>query len=165
MLALAFLTILVFVSGCASSAPMTPDYRAQLIYQLKEALAEDRRNAFDPGVSPVTVGDFMLQADKARQVIDTLEEGGHPSDAALRDALFVPPKSLSTDQRGQLIAEIKGARRLDRRGQKDWTRDPINQQDFRVQEIKATRAIRKLEFDQPISWAEIEQAKEVPWDP
>jgi hypothetical protein len=167
MCILAVLVILmVLCAACSSSQSTdTEEYRGQLIYQLEEARDADKRAAFDPNVGPVTVGDFMIQAERAQAAADTIRQGGDLSRSDLHEALFVPPKSLSDEQRSQLIGELEMARRLDRRGQADWTRDPLNQQDFRVQELKATRAIRKLRAGQPISWIEISTAKEIPWDP
>jgi len=52
--------------------------------------------------------------------------------------LFVPHKTLSTAQRVRLIDELKYARYLDDRGWWDWTRDPVIEQDFAVQEKEPT---------------------------
>lgn len=104
----------------------------------------------------------MLRADHAQDVIDSLEHGVHVSQAEVRDALFVPPKSLSETQRAELVQELEQAKWRDNRGWWDWTRDPVIAQNFSVQEKKADRVIKELETDQPVSWYDIQEAMHVP---
>lgn len=94
--------------------------------------------------------------------MDNLEHGQYVSQSQIDAATFVPPKSLSSAQKAQLIQELKDASNLDDRGWWDWTRDPVIAQDFSVQKKKASRAIRDLETDQQISWSEIDEGLTVP---
>ena len=72
-----------------------------------------------------------------------LEHGQYVSQSQIDAALFVPPKSLSAEQRADLIGELENARNQDEQGWWDWTRDPVIAQDFAVQEKKANRAIKR----------------------
>jgi hypothetical protein len=51
------------------------------------------------------------------------------------------------------------------RGWWDWTWDPVIAQNFQVQERKANRVIKDLETNQPVSWADIDEAMHVPYYP
>ena len=148
---------------CATTESNIPSQDpTQLIQQLRAAKELDLSNAHDLSVGPVAAGDFMLRADRADDVIGNLEHGVHVSRAEVRDALFVPPKSLSETQRAELVRELEQARWRDNRGWWDWTRDPVIAQNFSVQEKKADRVIRELETDQPVSWHDIQEAMQVP---
>jgi len=133
--------------------------------RLQTAREIDLRNAKDPEVGPAASGDYSLRADQAGQVMDALEHGQYVSQSQIDAATFVPPKSLSSAQKAQLIQELKDASNLDDRGWWDWTRDPVIAQDFSVQKKKANRAIRDLETDQQISWSEIDEGLTVPLYP
>jgi hypothetical protein len=91
-----------------------------------------------------------------------LEHGQYVSQAQIDAALWVPPKSISLEDRARLIHELELARNQDEQGWWDWTRDPLIAQDFAVQEKKANRAIKYLETGQQISWSEINDGLEVP---
>jgi hypothetical protein len=97
--------------------------------------------------------------------MNDLEHGQHVSQSRIADALFVPPRSISSAQRAKLVHELQQARNMDERGWWDWTRDPVIAQDFSVQEKKATRAIRDLETRNEISWSEIDEGLTVPQYP
>lgn len=149
--------------ACAPTESNVPQARSERTLERLQAAREiDLSNATDPGVGPVASGDYSVRADNAAQVMNDLEHGEYVSQSQIDDALFVPPKSLSLEQRTEIIRELKDARNLDHRGWWDWTRDPIIAQDFSVQEKKANRAIRDLENDQQISWSEIDEGLEVP---
>lgn len=133
--------------------------------RLQAAREADLSNAMDPTLGPVASGDYSVRADKAAQVMDRLEHGQYVSRSEINEALFVPPKSLSLEQRAQLVDELKEARALDNQGWWDWTRQPVIAQDFSVQEIKANRAIKDLETNQQVSWQEIQEGLQVPQYP
>jgi len=132
------------------------------LQRLQAAREIDLSNARDPEVGPVASGDYSIRADKAAQVMNEMEHGRSVSQARVDDALFVPPKTISLEQRARLVDELKQARALDNRGWWDWTRDPIIAQDFSVQEIKANRAIKDLETNKQVSWSEIDEGLQVP---
>lgn len=157
---------LVFAASLSACAPTESNVSnaqsEQTLQRLQAARETDLSNAKDLEVGPVASGDYSVRADKAEQVTYDLEHGQYVSQAKIDAALFVPPKSLSSAQKAELIGELTDARNLDNRGWWDWTRDPVIAQDFSVQEKKANRAIRDLETNQQISWSEIHDGLELP---
>ena len=134
----------------------------QLIQRLRAAEQVDRSRALDVSIGPVASGDYGLRADRARDVADKIEHGVAVSPEEISRALFVPPESLSETQRAQLVQQLEEARQRDEQGWWDWTKDPVIAQNFQVQERKATRVIKNLENNQPVSWADIHEAMHVP---
>jgi len=157
---------LFFATSLSACAPVKSNVStAQIertLQRLQAAREIDLSNARDPEVGPVASGDYSIRADKAAQVMNEMEHGRSVSQARVDDALFVPPKTISLEQRARLVDELKQARALDNRGWWDWTRDPIIAQDFSVQEIKANRAIKDLETNKQVSWSEIDEGLQVP---
>ena len=151
------------LSACASAESNVSAGQSQrALRQLQAAREIDLNNARDPEVGPAASGDYSIRADNAAQVMSDIEHGQYVSQSQVDNALFVPPKSLSPEQKARLVAELKEARALDNRGWWDWTRDPVIAQNFSVQEIKATRAIKDLETGQQVSWSEIDEGLHVP---
>lgn len=157
------LFFVVSLSACAPTESNVSNAQSERTLQRLQAAREiDLSNARDPEVGPVASGDYSLRADKAAQVMYDLEHGQYVSQAQIHAALFVPPKSLSLEQKAHLINELEIARSQDEQGWWDWTRDPVIAQDFAVQETKANRAIKDLETSQQISWSEIHDGLQVP---
>jgi hypothetical protein len=153
----------VSLSACAPTESNVSNAQSERTLQgLQAARDSDLSNARDLDVGPVASGDYSLRADKSAQVMYDLEHGQYVSQSQIDDALFVPPKSLSVEQKAHLIQELELARNQDEQGWWDWTRDPVIAQDFAVQEKKANRAIKDLETSQQISWSEIHDGLEVP---
>ena len=160
------LFLVVSLSACAPTESNVSNAQSERTLQRLQAAREiDLNNAKDPEVGPVASGDYSLRADKAAQVMDDLEHGQYVSQSQIEHALFIPPKSISPDQRTNLINQLEIARNQDEQGWWDWTRDPVIAQDFAVQEKKANRAIRDLETSQQISWSEIHDGLKVPQYP
>jgi len=160
------LILTLSLSACAPTESNGSYAQSERTLQRLQAAREiDLSNARDPEVGPVASGDYSLRADRAEQVMADLEHGQYVSQAQIDDALFIPPKSISLEQRSHLIRELEIARNQDEQGWWDWTRDPIIAQDFAVQEKKANRAIKYLETGQQISWSEIDDGLEVPQYP
>jgi hypothetical protein len=153
----------VSLSACAPTESNVSNAQSERTLQgLQAARESDLSNARDLDVGPVASGDYSLRADKSAQVMYDLEHGQYVSQSQIDDALFVPPKSLSVEQKAHLIQELELARNQDEQGWWDWTRDPVIAQDFAVQKKKANRAIKDLETSQQISWSEIHDGLEVP---
>jgi hypothetical protein len=153
------------LSACApaeSESNQSTAVRAQNLRRLQAAREMDLSNALDIAVGPVASGDYSMRAEKAEQVMNDLEHGGYMSQARINDALFVPPKTISQEQRAQLLYQLQEARALDEEGWWDWTRDPVIAQEYSVQEIKANRAIKDLQTNQQVSWSEIDEGLQVP---
>jgi hypothetical protein len=151
------------LSACAPTESNVSYAQGERTLQRLQAAREiDLSNASDPDVGPAASGDYSLRADRAEQVMYDLEHGQYISQSQIDNALFIPPKSISLEQRAHLIRELEIARNQDEQGWWDWTRDPIIAQDFAVQEKKANRAIKDLETGQQISWSQINDGLEVP---
>ena len=157
------LILAMSLSACAPTESNISNAQGERTLERLQAAREiDLSNARDPEVGPAESGDYSLRADRAAQVMDDLEHGRYVSQSQIDGAIFVPPKSLSSAQRAQLINELKYAGDLDDQGWWDWTRDPVIAQDFSVQKKKANRAIRDLETNQQVSWSEIDEGLTVP---
>src|SRR5271165_5799206 len=157
------LALSLSLSACApAESNVTTARTERTLRQLQAAREADLSNAMDPALGPVASGDYSVRADKAAQVLSDLEHGQYVSKSEVNEALFVPPKSLSLEERAQLVDELRAARALDNQGWWDWTRQPVIAQDFSVQEIKANRAIKDLETNQQVSWQEIQEGLQVP---
>jgi len=157
------LILALSLSACAPTESNISNAQGERTLERLQAAREiDLSNARDPEVGPAESGDYSLRADRAAQVMDDLEHGQYVSESQIDAAIFVPPKSLSSAQRAQLINELKYAGDLDDQGWWDWTRDPVIAQDFSVQKKKANRAIRDLETNQQVSWSEIDEGLTVP---
>lgn len=88
---------------------------AELIKRLEGAKELDVSQANRPGVSAVAWEDYMDQAGKADKAIKELSDGFEVSQAELKDALWVPPASLSSDEKSRLISQVQQAIQHDQR--------------------------------------------------
>jgi hypothetical protein len=157
------LILALSLSACAPTESNVSYAQSERTLQRLQAAREmDLGNARDPEVGPVASGDYSLRADRAEQVMSDLEHGNYVIQSEIDYALWVPPKSISLEDRARLIRELEIARNQDEQGWWDWTRDPLIAQDFAVQEKKANRAIKYLQTGQQISWSEISDGLEVP---
>ena len=164
----AFLLLFLLALSCAPAlSQSSPGLLTQLVGRLDQARDLDRKNALDPNIGPTLAGDYLIQEDKAQAAIDKVEGGSDISDAEIADALFVPPKQLTPEERKALIGRLQQAKELDDRGSKETTACGIAgaHQDFNVQSDKAGQAIDKLEHGEAIGWSEIDAALEVPSNP
>ncbi len=155
---------LLSLSSCAVSPGMPPKERAQLIEQLQDARQTDLRDAMDTGLGPAAAGDYMTQAGKAEMAISDLSEHSNVPRSEISDALFVPPKHLSSAQRVELIKQLEQAKALD---DGIWRThlggyDPILTEDCNVQGMRIDRVVNKLETDRPVWWSLIDEAIVVP---
>jgi hypothetical protein len=153
----------LYLSSCASTGMSYRD-RSNDIEQLQEARRTDLSDAMDPGLDPAAQGYYMTQAAKAETVIDDLTDRKYVSEAEISEALFVPPKYLSPEQRVVLIRQLEHAKMLDDQIYRDhlggW--DPILTEDCNIQGIRVDRVVKRLEAERAVSWSEIEQAIWVP---
>jgi len=155
---------LLCLSSCAVSPAIPPEERAQLIEQLQQARQTDLTNAMDTGLGPDAAGDYMTQAAKAETAISDLSGHSNVPRSEISDALFVPPKHLSSAQRVELIKQLEQAKALD---DEIWRNhlggyDPILTEDCNIQGMRVERVVNKLENERPVSWSEIDEAMVVP---
>lgn len=159
-----FIALSLCISSCTVSRGMAAGDRAQLIEQLQQARKTDLMRANDTELNPVQLGDYMTQAGKAETAIKDLSEQSHVSESEISDALFVPPKQLSSAPKAKLIKQLEQARALDdqmwRNHQGGW--DATFEQDCNVQAVIVDRVVNKLETNTPVSWSEIQEAMIIP---
>lgn len=153
------------ISACSpAEESVSWERRTELVAQLEQAKHLDQARALDTSLGPVAAGDYMLQAEKADAAIADLERRPQVPESEIEDALFVPPRHLSASERAQLIRQLEKSRQLDEMGWREHQggREPILEEDYNIQGMRATRVIRALESDTPTSWAEINDATQVP---
>ena len=152
------------LSSCAVSTGMSFQERTNLIEQLQEARQTDLRDAMDTLLGPLAAEDYMTQAGKAETAISDLSAHSYVPKSEISDALFVPPKHLSSVERVELIKQLEKAKALDdqiwRNHLGGW--DPILTEDCNIQGVRVERVVNKLETDSPVSWSEIDEAMYVP---
>ncbi len=115
-------------------------------------------------MGPDAAGDYMTQAGKAETAINDLSQHSNVPKSEISDALFVPPKHLSSAQRAELITQLEQAKARDdeiwRTHLGGW--DPILTTDCTIQGKRVERVVNKLETEKPVSWSEINEAMYVP---
>ena len=155
------------LSSCSVTGPAsrTPEETSALIEQLESAKRTDLQNALAPDVLPIAQGDFMTSAGKATTAIEKLRRGEYISPEEIEQAIVVPPKSLSREERLYLISQLEAALAMDNRGWRDYPRDPVKGQDFQVQGRMAGQVITQLRNGDTVSWWAIQQALYVPPNP
>lgn len=166
LIAAAAAGIMIALSACApaTSSESKPP-RGTLIEELEISKQTDLKDALEPDTSPVAQGDLMVAADKADDAIYKLSHDEYLSQTELHEALTVPPRSLTEEQRLMLIRELQSSCWLDNRGWWDYTRDPNPATDFVVQEDMCDQAIEELRSGEDVSWWTIQQALYVPPNP
>jgi hypothetical protein len=154
-------------SSCsvASTTSRTPDEASALIEQLEGAKHTDLQNALAPDILPIAQGDLMISAGKATTAIEKLRRGEYISQTEVAQALVVPPKSLSVEERVYLIRQLEAAIAMDNQGFDDYPRDPGKEEDFQVQARMAEQVAHQLRNGETVSWWAIQQALEVPANP
>jgi hypothetical protein len=173
-----FLLLLIALPACAGSAvstmpPISPQERTQLIQRLEEAKKLDWNNALDPVVSPVRQESFLNRMNKADRAIRELKYGFEVPQQEITDALWVPPKSISSQERAQLIEQLQEARRQDDKNGQTMLNDsgwrhsaaPIDTVTFDQQKKLVDEVIKDLEIHEPIHWSTSNQALYVPPSP
>jgi hypothetical protein len=171
-----FLLLLSPFSALAtnSQAPVqSPDLRSDLIRKLETAKQADWDAAMDPTVSPVRQGTFLNQMNKADRAIKELSHGFTVSQSEIDDALWMPPKHITPEERAHLIEQLKQARLQDDRNEQKmlndlaWTnsREPADTETFDERKAQVDRVIKNLEMGAPVHWSDIKQALVVPPSP
>jgi hypothetical protein len=157
--------LLLSLALCAcGQAGVSAWQRSQLIEQLQMAKQLDERNARNPETDLTQVIDSRGQAAKADQSIAALRGGGEVSQAEIRDALDVPPTSLSQDAKIELVKELEQAKQRDEL--KAQTQDPGNDwltwHSYREQRDKSDSVLNALNRAEDVPWSEIQDALRVP---
>jgi hypothetical protein len=159
----AFLLLSFAVCACSQSGPSLQQ-RSFIIGQLQMAKQLDEQNARDPKTDLTQVIDSRGQEAKADDSIAAVRAGVEVPAPELRDALDVPPTSLSQDTKTELIKELEEAEQRD--NQKAQTEDPGNHwlawHSYREQRDRADSVINSLKGGEDVPWSEIQQALQAP---
>lgn len=146
------------------------DQTAQMIKRLEVAKELDESNSFDPDVRPTRREDFMVKAAKADRTIRELRLGFPVSSEEVEDALEIPPRHLTPEERAQLVNQLKHAQALDDQRAQEiliYYRDdePVERDQFGIQSERAAAIAKDLQLGESVHWDDIKQALYVPGDP
>jgi len=157
----------VAFTSCAATgtSSRTAEQRDALIEQLENAKRTDLQEALAPGIMPIPQGDFMISAGMANTAIEKLRHDEYISQAEIDEALVVPPKSLSIEERTYLIQQLEAAIAMDNQGFNDYPRDPVKEEDFQVQARMAEQTVKQLRNGDTVSWWAIQRALYIPSEP
>jgi hypothetical protein len=129
----------------------------------------DWTNALNVKVAPVEQEDFLEQMNKADRAIKELTHGFQVSQSEIDDALWVPPKSMSAEQKTRLIAQLQDAVRQDDRNEQEMMIDltwcnscRINTMTFDQQKTLAANVIKDIQIGEDVHWSMIRKALQVP---
>jgi len=172
-----FLSILL--SACAQSASHlhTPTTATQnkyaLVEELEWAKRQDWSNALDPHVATSEKEDFLDQMNKADRAIKELTHGFEVPESEIDEALVIPPKSLSSNERKQVIQQLQDAVQQDDRNEQAMLNElawsdsvaPMDTFTFDQQKALAESVIKDLEIGEDVHWSTIKEALVVPQSP
>jgi hypothetical protein len=168
------------LSACAQTVAITgptpalsPQEKSDLIERLEVAKRTDWNDALDSHVAPTAEADFLDQMNKADRVIKELSHGFDVPQTQSADALWVPPKSITSKERDRLIRELEEARREDDHNEQRmlnlsaWTDSvaPVDTIKFDEQKQLVDRVVKDLEIGEGVHWSTIKEALYVPTSP
>jgi hypothetical protein len=170
---------LLGLCGCAqqamtttTTATLSTRQKSQLVELLEAAKTADRNGEMDPRVTPMTRDDFIDQMLKADRVIRELTHGFEVPEHQVADSLWVPPRSITDEERTQLIRQLQMAKKEDDHNEQEMLNDsvwgniaPIDTATFDHQMQLADSVIEDLEIGEPVSWSTIREALYVPPSP
>jgi hypothetical protein len=173
---LSALLLSIPLSACARSAVQlqtpvtTTKNKAALVEELKSAKRQDWSSALDPHVATSEEEDFLDQMNKADRAIKELTHGFEVPQAEIDEALVMPPKSLSSKKRLQLVRQLNDAVQQDDRNEQAMLNDlawsdsvaPADTIKFDQQKALAQSMIKDLEIGEDVHWSTIKQALVVP---
>ena len=146
----AFLFFAVSLSACApTESNVSYTQSEQTLQRLQEAREIDLSKAKGSGGRAGRVWRLFAPRRRLNRSCTTLEHGQYVSQSRIDDALFVPPKSLSPEQRARLIDELTYARNLDNRGW--WCRDPRSESSRRTSRSKRRKPPAPSKISKPAS--------------
>ena len=176
---LSMISLSILLSACAQSAAhlhtptITTQNKAALVERLASAKRQDWSNALDPHVKPSEEEDFLDQMNKADRAIKELNHGFEVPHSEISDALWEPPKSLSSNKRAQLVRRLQDAVQQDDRNEQAMLNDlawsdsvaPTDTFTFDQQKALAESVIKDLEIGKDVHWSTIKEALVVPQSP
>jgi hypothetical protein len=155
------------------AAAESPQLNSDVIRRLETAKKNDWNAAQDPNVSTIRQETFLNQMNKADRAIKELSHGFAVPQNEIDDALWVPPKHITAQERDLLIEQLKRARLQDDHNEQRmlndlaWTnsRGSADTEIFDDRKKQIDRVIEDLEIDAPVHWSDIKRALVVPPSP
>ncbi|MGH7841713.1 MAG: hypothetical protein ACREQT_09330 [Candidatus Binataceae bacterium] len=146
---------------------------SHLIERLEAAKKADWNAALDPTVSPVRQGTFVNQMNKADRVSKELSHGLAVPRNEIDEALWMPPRHMSPEERARLIQQLEEAKQQDDRNEQQmlkslaWTRSaaPVDTVTFDQRKLLVDSVIKDLRIGAPVHWSAIKEALVVPGSP
>ena len=166
---------LLIVSACSERHRRMPadqfmsrEEKLDLIRQLEAAEESDESDARDPQISMVRKEDFSEQAAKADRAIRELVHGYDVPQTELADALAVPPKALSPQEKADLIRQLQDTIALDDQREQgklnDFAVAYVDITPYDQQKERAAIVIKELTIGEEVHWDTIQEALQVPSD-
>ena len=165
----------MLLGGCSEKHSHMPppqilseQQRGSTIRQLQAVKELDWSDASDPRIGAAAREDFLEQARKAEVAIRQLQHGFAVPRTQLKDALWVPPRSLSPEQRTQLIKRVQQAEQQTDQNEQhmltDWFHAdwPADTAAFDRQKNFDDSVIKDLEIGEEVRWSRIKEAMQVP---
>ena len=164
---LAFLLLVLpaVAANAQATAPVQSPQLTDLIQRLETAKKTDRDAALDPTVSPVRQETFLNQMNKADRAIRELSHGFTVSQSEVDDALWMPPKHITAEERTHLIEQLEQARQQDDHNEQQmlnglaWSRSvaPADTVIFDQRKAQVDGVVKDLEIGAPVHWSDIKQ--------
>ena len=129
-----------------------------MIAELREAKAQDEKVASNPTADPIQAGDASNQAYKAERAIRELEHGMSIDDAEFKDALIVPPPSISPELRQNLIKQLESMRKEYNQIVLPSAGEGLRQTKLDEHAHEITAVINDLEIGEGVPWTRIQHA-------
>jgi hypothetical protein len=168
-----FATMALAADQLSTTASPLSQQTSKLVQQLETAKQTDWNAALDPSVSTVRRGTFLNQMNKADLASKELSHGFTVPQSEIEDALWVPPKHISPEERAQLIRQLKQTRQQDDQNEQNmlndlaWSRSaaPADTTIFDGRKEEVDKVVMDLEIGAPVHWSAIKEALVVPASP
>ncbi|MFZ0888758.1 MAG: hypothetical protein WA005_09920 [Candidatus Binataceae bacterium] len=166
VVALGFYVAMLPMYGCAQRQ-FSADQKQQLVQQLGTAKSQDEAVATDTTANPTQAEDATVQAYKADRRARDLENGYYVSETKLEHSLEVPPKTLSAEQKAELIEQLKQAKQLDEREAEYAAEEnsQVSQDSYQRHQERVDSVLKEMEIGEDVPWSRIQSALEVPKNP
>jgi hypothetical protein len=139
----------------------------EIVRHLLAAKEVGESQARDPNVSEVTADDSAILAAKADRAIRELIHGFDVPQAELADALEVPPRHLSLQEKTDLIRQLEDAKSLDDHYEQELLNDYfsnrlVDTDKFDNQKKLVDEVVKDLEVGEDVHWSTIQAALKIP---
>ncbi len=160
-----FAAAALMLTACAQTVRAPATDQESNVLTLNRAAQLDFQRAAQPTTDPVARLDLYKQAAEADTVMHELEHGYQVSPQRITEAAYVPPATMTSAERANLIARLEQVKVLDSHGMNDHNDNPILTEDFIEQNRRADRTIRILRSGEDLTSEEISEALYVPERP